>query len=150
VAPKSILAGTLGIAILCTAISVVKAQATAHSVWDGVYTAEQAKRGESKYHEYCADCHGDDLEGDAESPELSGATFRTNWSGLPLGSLYQRIRRDMPLNKYVGTLSPGVNADILAYILNVNRFPTGHTELSHASEVLNQIRFDSAKPERGK
>jgi len=144
---KSIVVGALGLAVLCTGLSLLKAQAAAtHSVWDGVYTEEQAKRGEPKYHDYCADCHGDDLEGDAEAPALSGATFQTNWEGLPLGSLFQRIRRDMPLNKYVGTLSPSVNADILAYILKVNRFPPGSAELSHASEILNQIRFESAKP----
>ena len=117
-------------------------------MWDGVYTDEQAKRGQPKYRENCADCHGDDLEGDAEAPSLSDATFLTNWEGLPLGSLYQRIRRDMPLNKYVGSLSPSVNADILAYILKVNRFPQGNAELSHAADVLNQIRFESVKPNR--
>src|SRR6266478_2954271 len=81
--------------------TVLHAQESAtRSVWDGVYTDQQAKRGEPKYRENCADCHGDDLEGDAEAPALSGATFQTNWEGLPLGSLFQRIRRDMPLNKY--------------------------------------------------
>jgi hypothetical protein len=45
-------------------------------------------------------------------------------------------------------LSPSVNADILAYILKVNRFPEGSAELSHAAETLNQIRFESVKPDR--
>ena len=140
---------TIGVAAICVAFSMLRAQqATSRSVWDGVYTDQQAKRGASPYHDYCADCHGDDLEGDAEAPALSGATFQTNWEGLPLGSLFQRIRRDMPLNKYVGTLSPSVNADILAYILKVNRFPEGNAELSHAAEILNQTRFESVKPAR--
>jgi S-disulfanyl-L-cysteine oxidoreductase SoxD len=140
---------TITVAAICVALSVLRAQEpAARSVWDGVYTDQQAKRGESPYHDYCADCHGDDLEGDAEAPPLSGATFQTNWEGLPLGSLYQRIRRDMPLNKYVGSLSPSMNADILAYILKVNRFPQGSAELSHAAEILDQIRFESAKPDR--
>jgi S-disulfanyl-L-cysteine oxidoreductase SoxD len=138
----------VGMVAICAAVSLVRGQEATRSVWDGVYTDEQAKRGEPKYRESCADCHGDDLEGDAEAPALSGAMFQTNWEGLPLGSLYQRIRRDMPLNKYVGTLSPSVNADILAYILKVNRFPQGGAELSHAAEILNQIRFESVKPNR--
>jgi mono/diheme cytochrome c family protein len=139
----------IGLLTVFTILTGLHAQGTAaRSVWDGVYTDQQAKRGESPYHDYCADCHGDDLEGDAEAPALSGAMFQTNWEGLPLGSLFQRIRRDMPLNKYVGTLSPGMNADILAYILKVNRFPQGSAELSHAAEVLNQIRFESVKPDR--
>ena len=138
----------MGLGSAGAALSLLRAQETPRSVWDGVYTDEQAKRGEPKYHESCADCHGDDLEGDAEAPALSGAMFQTNWEGLPLGSLFQRIRRDMPLNKSVGTLSPAVNADILAYILKVNRFPQGSLELPHAAEVLNQIRFESVKPKR--
>jgi mono/diheme cytochrome c family protein len=145
---KYISLATIVLAVVCAALSMLKAQqTTSRSVWDGVYTDEQAKRGEPKYRENCADCHGDDLEGDAEAPALSGATFQTNWEGLPLGSLFQRIRRDMPLNKYVSTLSPSVNADILAYILKINRFPEGGSELSHTAQVLNQIRFESSKPD---
>jgi len=138
----------LGLAAVGAAFTVLRAQETSRSVWDGVYTDQQAKRGESKYRENCADCHGDDLEGDAEAPALSGAAFQTDWEGLPLGSLFQRIRRDMPLNRFVGSLSPAVNADILAYILKVNRFPQGSAELSHAADLLNQIRFESVKPKR--
>jgi mono/diheme cytochrome c family protein len=145
---KDLSLAMLGLAAICAAVSLVRAQEAVRSVWDGVYTDDQAKRGEPKYRESCADCHGDDLEGDAEAPALSGAMFQTNWEGLTLGSLYQRIRRDMPLNKYVGTLNPSVNADILAYILKVNRFPQGGAELSHAAEILNQIRFESVKPDR--
>ena len=145
---KYVTLAILAVAAISTAVSVLRAQETSRSVWDGVYTDQQAKRGEPKYRENCADCHGDDLEGDAEAPALSGAAFLTTWEGLPLGSLYQRIRRDMPLNKYVGSLSPSVNADILAYILKVNRFPQGSAELSHAADILNQIRFESVKPNR--
>jgi mono/diheme cytochrome c family protein len=143
---KYFILGAMGTAAIV--FTSLHAQEMTRSVWDGVYTDQQAKRGEPKYRENCADCHGDDLEGDAEAPALSGAMFQTNWDGLPLGSLYQRIRRDMPLNKYVGTLSPSVNADILAYILKVNRFPQGGAELSHAAELLNQIRFESVKRKR--
>jgi mono/diheme cytochrome c family protein len=138
----------VGCALACTVLSLLRAQQVpARSVWDGVYRDQQAKRGVAAYHDYCADCHGDDLEGDAEAPALSGAMFQTDWEGLPLGSLFQRIRRDMPLNKYVGTLSPSMNADILAYILKVNRFPEGDADLSHAPEILNQIRFEAVKPD---
>jgi hypothetical protein len=31
-------------------------------------------------------------------------------------------------------------------MLSVNGFPQGNADLSHAAEVLNQIRFESAKP----
>ena len=138
----------IGLASAGAIFTVLRAQEPSRSVWDGVYTDAPANRGEPKYHATCAECHGEDLEGDAEAPALSGAMFQTNWEGLPLGNLFQRIRRDMPLNKYVGTLSPAVNADILAYILKVNRFPQGSAELSHTAKVLNQIRFESVRPKR--
>lgn len=137
----------LSVVALCAAYSALHAQnATLVSVWDGVYTEEQAQRGEPLYKDHCLDCHGEELEGDAEAPPLSGGTFLTNWDGLTLGNLYLRIRRDMPLNKDAGKLSPAVNADLLAYILSVNHFPSGHVELPHAAEVLSQIRIDAEKP----
>jgi mono/diheme cytochrome c family protein len=135
--------------IIVTGYSVMRAQQlTLLSVWDGVYTEEQAQRGEPLYKDHCFDCHGEDLEGDAEAPPLAGGTFLTNWDGLTLGNLYLRIRRDMPLNKDAGKLSPSVNADVLAYILSVNHFPSGHAELPHAAEILNQIRFEAEKDDR--
>ena len=86
--------------------SLLRAQETPMlSVWDGVYTNEQAERGRSLYREHCEDCHGIALEGDVESAPLTGGVFQTNWNSVPLGKLYQRIRRDMPADK-PGSLSP--------------------------------------------
>jgi mono/diheme cytochrome c family protein len=137
------------IVVICAACAVLWAQnSPSRSVWDGVYTDEQAKRGGPLYHEHCADCHGDELEGDAEAPALSGGTFLTNWNGLTLGTLFQRIRRDMPLNGNVGKLGSAVSADILAYMLKVNRFPFGATELSRSADALDLIRFEAARREQ--
>ena len=122
------------------------AQDRARSVWDGVYTEAQARRGLPLYNEHCLDCHGDDLEGDAETPPLRGGPFLTNWDGQKLGDLYTRIRRDMPLNSEAGKLSSPVVADLVAYILSINRFPPGSAELPHAVEVLNEIRFEAQRP----
>jgi len=141
------------IAIACTAVlstgySGLHAQDRARSVWDGVYTEAQAKRGLPLYNQHCLDCHGDDLEGDAETPALKGGTFLTNWDGQKLGDLFTRIHRDMPLNFEAGKLSSAVVADLLAYILNINQFPPGSVELPHAVEVLNEIRFEVRRPEK--
>jgi len=46
-----------------------------------------------------------------------------------------------------GTLSRQQDADILAYILTGNQFPAGKTELNKETEILKQIRFESARPE---
>ena len=57
-------------AIFVTAI-LVSAQAQ-KTVWDGVYTEEQAKRGAEVYAEKCAMCHGDSLGGVESAPALTG------------------------------------------------------------------------------
>ncbi len=115
-------------------------------MWDGVYTEEQAQRGEPLYHEACASCHGGTLKGSGEAPPLAGGSFLANWNGLPLGDLFERIRRTMPQDK-PGRISRQHKADILAYILSVNRFPAGKTELQHQTEFLNEIRFEATKPD---
>ena len=46
------------------------------SIWDGVYTDQQAQRGSDLYGRKCASCHGDDLEGDiVEHPALAGGVI---------------------------------------------------------------------------
>jgi mono/diheme cytochrome c family protein len=116
------------------------------SVWDGVYTEQQAQRGDPLYRANCASCHGDTLKGAGETPPLTGGLFMANWNGLTLGDLFERIRRTMPQDK-PGRLSRQSKADILAYVLKVNKFPTGTTELEHQTEFLREIRFEAAKPD---
>ena len=116
-----------------------------HSVWDGVYTAEQAKRGQPLYDRECSTCHGDKLAGHEDAPPLAGQDFLDSWNGLTVSKLFDKIRLTMPK----GTPSEvGVQqkADILAYILSVNKFPAGQAELQK-SEALKDIRFEAAKPE---
>src|SRR6266699_3119708 len=65
-------------AIVLVVVSVcVLAQATA-SVWDGIYSAEQAKRGESLYAKECASCHGALLEGRGQAPAAD--PLRSRWT----------------------------------------------------------------------
>jgi mono/diheme cytochrome c family protein len=125
-------------------IACLGAQEATKSVWDGVYTDEQAGRGQPLYKEHCASCHADTLMGGEMSPPLVGGDFLSNWNGLTLGELFERIRTTMPQNK-AGKLSREVNADITAYILSVNKFPAGKTELPRSTEFLKQIRIESEK-----
>ena len=125
-------------------IAAAIAQEPTRSVWDGVYTQEQADRGRPLYNEHCASCHADTLMGGEMSPPLVGGEFMSNWNGLTLGDLFERIRTTMPQSK-PGKLSREVNADITAYILSVNKFPAGKTELPHSAEFLKDIRIDSEK-----
>lgn len=115
------------------------------SQWDGVYTAEQAKRGEGVYTQYCAGCHGPDLAGGEMAPGLTGGEFSSNWNDLSLGDLFDRIRISMPQNA-PGSLSRQQNADIVSYVLSKANFPAGQTELPTQNELLGQIKFVAQKP----
>ena len=127
------------------ACAVLFAQERSRSVWDGVYTAQQAARGEDQYARRCAGCHGDDLEGDVvEHPELAGGNFRDKWDGETLGDLFERIHRDMPQPK-PGSLSRETTLDLIAYILSANKYPPGTNELPHDTPSLKEIRFESHK-----
>jgi mono/diheme cytochrome c family protein len=115
------------------------------TVWDGVYTEEQAKRGEELYRQSCSQCHGDALLGREMASPLTGPAFTSNWNGVALGDLMERMRVTMPQDR-PGSLSRQQNADVLAYVLSVSRFPSGKTELPRQTEILNQIRFVATKP----
>jgi mono/diheme cytochrome c family protein len=119
------------------------------SVWDGSYTEEQAKRGDAVYQKECKACHGVALAGGESSPPLTGGAFLSNWNGLTLGDLFERIRKTMPQNA-PGRLNRQQNADVLAFVLSANKFPTGKAELSRQTEFLKEIRFEAVKPEAKK
>lgn len=130
---------------LVLAAALAAAQ-TAQSVWDGVYTLEQAGRGAALYANNCASCHGTALTGGESAPPLTGGEFFSNWNGLTVGDLFERIRISMPADG-PGRLTREQDADILAYMLSISEFPPGKAEMGHQTEVLKQIRFDSVKPD---
>src|ERR1700677_5047305 len=125
-------------------IALSSAQEPSRSVWDGVYTQAQAGRGRPLYNQHCASCHADTLMGGEMSPPLVGGEFLSNWNGLTVGALFERIRTTTPQNN-PGKLTREVNSDITAYILSVNKFPSGNVELPHSTEFLKDIRIDSEK-----
>src|SRR5947209_17783912 len=130
-----------GAAILaCVCFVLIAQDAPTRSVWDGVYTSQQADRGQAIYGKECGYCHGPALSGGEEAPPLAGGTFIANWNGLTVGDLFERIRVSMPEGR-PGTLSRQQNADVLAYILAFNQFPAGQTELYKETEPLKQIKF---------
>ena len=138
---------TLKIAGLVAVLVLAAFAQPSRSVWDGVYTADQAKRGADAYSQECAECHGLALNGGEMAPPLSGGEFMSNWNGLTVGDLFDRIRTSMPADN-PGKLSRDKIADILAHILSVNQFPAGSMELPRQSEVLKDIRIEASKPEK--
>ena len=126
-------------ALLLVAAAAAFAQTT-RSVWDGVYTEDQAKRGAAVYAKECAACHGADLNGGESAPALVGGVFLSNWNTLTVGDLFERIRLSMPQDN-PGRLSRQQDADVLALMLQANEFPAGKTELDKQTEVLKLIGF---------
>ena len=113
----------------------------AKSVWDGVFTEEQAKRGEAAYTQNCSECHQADLTGDGFAPALSGADFTNNWNGLTVGDLFERVRISMPPGKE-NAIPAATKADIVTHILKFNKFPAGTTEMPAQTEALKQFKFE--------
>jgi cytochrome c553 len=105
---------------------------SSRTVLDGVYTVEQARRGQAGFAEACASCHRDDLGPSSTTPSLVGQSFRFLWGGETLGELFDRTRRLMPPSR-PGSLSDGTYRDILAFILESNQFPPGESELGAES-----------------
>jgi S-disulfanyl-L-cysteine oxidoreductase SoxD len=118
---------------------------TGQSTKDGVYTAEQARRGEAIYRKQCASCHGEALEGQGATPPLTGDDFASNWNGQPLKDLFDKIQTTMPAD-HPGTLTREQNADLTAFLLSANKFPAGKVALGSDPESLGRIRFETAKP----
>jgi quinoprotein glucose dehydrogenase len=130
--------------LLLNWISFVAGQDKApESVWDGIYSNEQAARGKTLYTQACASCHGERLEGRGQTPPLAGDDFTSNWKGMTVGDLLDKMQVSMPADK-PGKLSREQNSDILAYILKINEFPTGAKDLP-AISVLRNVRFDEKR-----
>jgi mono/diheme cytochrome c family protein len=125
-------------ATTATIVPASAAQAQTRSVWDGVYTEGQAKRGGEVYSQECGSCHGQTLAGGEAAPSLVGSDFTQEWAGLTVGDLFERIRVAMPQDS-PGRLSRPQYADIVARILNANEFPAGETELGTDLAALKQI-----------
>jgi cytochrome c len=130
--------------LLCFLCSFSPAQSP-RSVWDGVYNEAQAKRGEAVFIDACANCHGRNLEGADMTPPLTGGAFMSNWDGLSVGDLADRIRISMPLDR-PGSLTRQDNADAVAYILKFNQFPAGSEEMPRDIPALKQIAFKASRP----
>ena len=110
------------------------------SVWSGVYSKAQAQRGQALYATACASCHGSTLHGIEQAAPLAGPAFAANWDGRTLGELFDVMRRSMPGDD-PGTLTAEQNADVLAYMLNVGKFPAGKAALPADRNALDTIMF---------
>jgi len=128
------------LAVLLIPASFLAFSQPSASVWDGIYSSDQAAKGAVAYTANCASCHGPKMQGKGQTPPLEGNEFLSNWTGMTVGDLFDKIQTSMPADR------PGqVNAAILAYIFQSNKFPSGEHELGTDSEALGRIHIDAAK-----
>lgn len=97
---------------------------------DGIFTAEQARRGEGLFTSLCQRCHS--------IQEFSGRSFATVWAGTPAAALFLRIANTMPLDQ-PGSLGNAQSTALMAHILNQNGMPAGNTPLEADVEWLTGI-----------
>jgi mono/diheme cytochrome c family protein len=98
------------------------------TVWDAVYSTDEAQRGSQQYVRSCAACHKDDLIGDGVTPGLAGEEFVEHWDKETVDDLFKRIKTTMPADG-PGSLADSDYLDIVAFLLKQNGFPSGPSEL---------------------
>lgn len=132
---------------------LLTAQDATQTVWDGVYTEQQAERGAVIYRQACRKCHFADLSGAGDAgatagevaPGLAGVAFSSRWTELTVADLFLAIARGMPGDR-PGTLKPQATADVLSYLLKRNEFPAGNEELTSEPDRLEQILIPIRPP----
>lgn len=109
----------------------------ARTIWDGVYTEQQADYGEELATANCIACHS--------AAEWSNARFLMTWNNRPIAELHDQLRATMPFEA-PGRLSPEEYSAIVAYILKLNDAPAGSAELPSGQDGLAAINV--TRPDR--
>ena len=130
----------LKLTMTAVALAGVLQGTAARTVWDGVYSREQAGRGQAKYTQVCSNCHQSDLSGSDQAPSLAGGDFLDRWNDQSVADLADRIRTSMPLDD-VGSLNVPLSADLTAYLLQANNFPAGEGELPADRSAMRAIKI---------
>jgi mono/diheme cytochrome c family protein len=130
---------TIAALLLALSASAGSAQngAGTRSSSSGVYTDAQAKRGQNTFAGMCTGCH---------TPAThTGLAFMNNWRGARLSELFVYLSDNMPKSD-PGGLSPAEYVQLVAYILKLNRMPSGAQELPADTMVLRAIVLDTVAP----
>ena len=130
--------------IFAAALTVTVGAQGTRSSNEGVYTKDQATKGEAVYKEQCAACHGDNLEGSGPMPPLAGKDFLANWGGKPVADVFDKTQTSMPATA-PGSLTPEQTADVIAYLLSVGKYPAGADALPGTADDLKKISIDAPK-----
>ena len=96
----------------------------------GFYSLDQAERGGQDFRAICGECHS--------RSEFRGSDFEFQWRRQTVWDLFRTMRRTMP-EDMPGLLPDGTYADVIAYILQLNEYESGDTELAPTEEAMDVI-----------
>ena len=102
------------------------------TIADGVYTTGQAERGEQRFKTTCSSCH--------TPGSFGGGAFADRWYGQTMGEVFDFVSNAMPEND-PGGLSKEEYANVLAFILKVNGYTAGDSELPTTPAELKALRI---------
>ena len=132
-----------------SAVPIIKAADSStpggKTIWDGVFTDQQAQRGQQVYQRACAVCHLDTLRGDTVSPPLIGAEFLGRFTGQSAHEMVQNLRGSMPQNA-PDSLGDRAYIDLVSYLLKANGSKAGSLELPLDVAELEKIAVVSQPP----
>jgi len=131
------------------AVPIVKAATSQASggktIRDGVFTEQQAQRGQQVYQRACAACHLDTLQGDDVAPALVGSGFLARFTGQNVHEMVQNLRASMPQNA-PDSLGDRAYVDLVSYLLKANGSKAGALELPLDVAELEKIAVVGQSP----
>ncbi len=120
--------GLVGLLAMAWSIS---AQEEATTVQSGVFSEEQAGRGEQLFGEACLVCH--------QPEEFATGGYMDGWSGMSVNDFVEFVRSTMPEDN-PGRLKREEYIDIIAFVFQQNGLPAGETEMERAG--LKDIQIE--------
>ncbi|ARO15590.1 cytochrome c551 [Ketogulonicigenium robustum] len=101
------------------------------TIYDGVFTAEQAERGQTDWTASCASCHGPTGRGSSGGPRVIGPVINNKYADKPLQEYFDYVVANMPMGA-PHSLSNEAYVDITAFILSSHGAEPGDAELTEA------------------
>jgi alcohol dehydrogenase (cytochrome c) len=130
-------------AVVCGVMIVTAQQSTGMAP----YTAAQAAAGRGLYQANCAGCHGPDLGGRNDAPQLAGPQFVGTWGSRTVGDLIGFMSAAMPPGN--PTLGEQNYLSIAAFILDSNGARPGNQTLTASSTVGIRTIATGVVPQAG-
>jgi mono/diheme cytochrome c family protein len=100
----------------------------------GVFSEQQAQRGEGVYRTSCQSCHA--------KTEYTGDKFKVGWVSKTVYDIFDSIRTLMP-DDNPGSLERQQYIDVVAYIFSLNAYPAGASDLPADDDGLKKLRIDN-------